>query len=139
MIPGQDQDVLAGKLSKDVEILADGVGGALEPGLNCGCLLRREDLHVSAGERIEPVGATDVTVEGHRIELRQDIHPFHAGVDGVRYRDIDEPVLPCNRHRGLAAAKGEWGQSRAPSTAENQYSDIHIALLDRIEFLPPPV
>ncbi|MCK7523786.1 MAG: hypothetical protein MZV64_42290 [Ignavibacteriales bacterium] len=45
----------------------------------------------------------DVPVERGRVELRQDEDPAQLGVQAVADRDVDQPVLAADRHRGLRA------------------------------------
>ena len=130
VVPGQDQHVLARELGEDMEVLPDRVGGALEPGLDGWSLLCGEDLNIASRERVEAIGAADVTVERHRVELGEHVHPFHARVDRVRNRDVDQPVLARDRHRRLAALQRQRREARAASAAEDQDRDIQIALLE---------
>ncbi len=128
--------MVAVELGEDLEVLADRVGGALEPGLDLRRLLGGQDLDVAAGEGVETVGAADVPVQRHRVELGQHVHPFHAGVDGVGDRDVDQAVLAGDRHRRFAAHHGQGRQPLAAPAAEDQHRHVVTALVENAHRLP---
>jgi hypothetical protein len=136
VVAGEDQDVVTAELSEDMQIVAHRIGSTLEPGLQGRGLLGGENLHVASGERVESIGASDVAVKRHRIELGEHVHALHARVDGIRDRDIDQPVLGGHRHRRLAAPEGQWSEALATPTAEDQYGDIEFALFQSAHLLP---
>src|SRR5262249_3556531 len=80
LVGRQDQDVVAAGLLDVAEVLADGVGGAGVPLGRLVGLLRRQDLHEAAAERVELVGVGDVAVQADAEELRQDVDTAAAAV-----------------------------------------------------------
>ena len=130
VVTGEDQHEVAADLLEHPLVLSHRVGGALEPGAVALGLLGGEDLDIARGEGVETVGPADVTVQGHRVELGQNVHPLHVRVDGVGDGDVDQSVLARDRHRGLAAMHGQGVQPGASTTAENQYRNILCEIFD---------
>ena len=103
LVAGEHQDAFGAVPQETVQLLADGVGSALIP-VHAGFgLLRGEDLDEAVRERIEAIGARDVTVQRRRLKLREHEDVAQAGVDAVADRDVDQPILAGERHRRLAA------------------------------------
>ena len=123
LITGEDQDVADVRLLEIADVLPDGVGGALVPAGVVERLLGGEDLDEAAAEGVEGVGPADVAVEADGVELRQDIDPLHPAVDAVGEGDVDDPVLPRQRHGGLRAVAGEGIEPRPAATTEDQSQD----------------
>jgi hypothetical protein len=92
MVAGQNQDVPRLLLLDRVDVLINGVGGALVPVL-VDPLLRRQDVHVLAhfGTQEAPT-ETEVAIERAGLVLREDEHAAEAGIDAVGECEVDDPV-----------------------------------------------
>ena len=104
VVGAEDEDVVRLLVGDDVEVLVDGVGGALEP-LGAVAHLRRDELDVLVQEGREPPGPLDVGVERLRLVLHQHLHLEDAGVDEVGEDEVDDAV---------AAAEGDGGLGPVP-------------------------
>ena len=124
VVAGEDQVVLGVDVAEVPRGLAHGVGRALKPLFAFRRLLGREHLDEAAGKHIHAVRLRDVPVERRRVELRQHVDPLEAGVQAVAERDVDQPVLAADRHRGLRSQVGERKQPRAAAAAEDDRQDV---------------
>jgi hypothetical protein len=122
---GQDDDVLHVGAVEVVELLADGVCRALVPVGGALGLLGGEDLDKARREGVEAIRLGDVRVEGGRVELGEHEHFAQTRVDRVAQRDVDQPVLAGERHRGLGSTLGERVQPRALSTTQHHRDRPH--------------
>src|SRR5262249_31698406 len=112
-------DFLAAVFMDIADVLANRVGGALEPIGPLISLLRGQDFDEAAAEGIEFVAIGDVPVQADAQKLRQDINAINAAVDAIADRDIDEAVLAGQGHRRLAAELGQRIEPRATAAAQN--------------------
>jgi hypothetical protein len=123
VVAGEDEDVL-GLLGADgVDVLVDGVGGALVPGFG-DALHGREDLDELAefvGDHRAPALA-DVAVERERLVLGEDVDVAQVGVDAVGEGDVDDAVLAGEGDGGLGAIAGEGEEPFAGTTCK-QYAE----------------
>jgi hypothetical protein len=65
--------------------------------------IKNSHLDESISERhaiAEIVGPGEVTVEGLRVELGEDVHLVDPAVYAVAHRHVDQPVRAANRHLG---------------------------------------
>ena len=124
VIAGEDQVVLGIDVAEVPRRLAHGVGRALKPLFALGRLLGGQDLDEAAREHVHPVGLRDVAVERRRVELRQHVDAFEAGVQAVAERNVDQPVLAADRHRRLRAMVREREQPRAAAAAEHDRQHV---------------
>ena len=99
-----EHDQAPGTFAHDgVEVLVDGVGGALIPVL-ADAFLRRQDLDEFAELFRDDVPAhPDVAVERQRLVLGRDEDAAQAGVDAVAEREIDDAVGAAEVDRRLGA------------------------------------
>ena len=111
-------------LAKWLEVLPDGVGRALIPGVAARRLLRGHDLDEAAGEIVEPVALLDVPMQRRAVELREQEDALEAGVEAVADRDIDDAVLARERHGRLGSVLRQRIKSRAGASAENDGNDV---------------
>ncbi len=119
LVPREDRDVLVGEAADVGERLPDGVGRALVPCSRRRRLLGREHGDEPTAELVEPVGPREVAVEAGRVELGEDEDPVEPGVEAVRDRDVDEPVLPGEGDGGLGAVTGEGEEPRPGASTED--------------------
>ena len=72
--------------------------------------------------QIPGLAVADILVQHQRLVLGQDAHCVNAGIDTVRKRKVDDPVLSAKRHRGFCQTLGKRVQTRT-LTACQQHCD----------------
>ena len=124
MIAGENEDVACLGLLDGVDVLIDGVGGALVP-VFVDALLRREDFDIFVERSAEetPAGG-DVTVEAVGLVLREDEDTAEAGVDAVGEGEVDDAIEAAEGDGWLGAVASERLQTGALAAGENQGKDI---------------
>jgi hypothetical protein len=75
-------------------------------------------------EGIEIVGLGDMAVQGYRVELGQNCHAVHTGIDAVADGDVNQPVLAPEGDGWFRANFGQRIQSAPPSPSHNDAQDI---------------
>ena len=131
VVAGEDEDVLRLFGADGVDVLVDGVGGALVPGLG-DALHGREDLDELAelaGDDGAPAFA-DVAVEGERLVLGEDVDVAQVGVDAVGEGEVDDAVLAGERDGRLGAVARQGEEPFAGTTGEQNTK--------RVSHLPDP-
>src|SRR5206468_878294 len=116
--------IAAAVLVDVAQVLADRVSRALEPIGPLVSLLGGQDFDETAAERVELVTVGDVPVQAHTQELRQHVDAFHAAIDAVADRDVDEAVLPGQRHGRLAAKFRQRIEPRSTAAAQDQTENV---------------
>ena len=103
----------------EIEVLIDGIGGALKP-LRSFAHLRRHDGNELVGKnRRERPGAVDMLDQRLRLVLHQQIDRVDAGVDQVRQHEIDDAIASPERHGRLRAFEGERRQPCAFASGQH--------------------
>ena len=126
VIAGENQ-VVVGVMAREVAGgLPDGIGRALIPVGIVGRLLGGQDLDEALAEQVHAVGLVDVPVQRRRVELRQDEDAADIGVQAVADRDVDQPVLAGDRHRGLRSELCEREEPGSLAPAENDRQDFVV-------------
>ena len=124
VVTGQ-HDHVARLLAHDrIEVLIDGVGGALIP-LLADALLRRQDLDELAelfGD--DAPSLADVAVERQRLVLRGDEDAPEARVDAIAEDEIDDAVRATEVDRRFGAIAGQRGEAFADPSRE--HDDQHL-------------
>jgi hypothetical protein len=59
-----------------------------------------------------------------RLVLRQHDDLGQTGVDQVGQREVDEPVLPAERHRGLGPVRREGHEALSLAAGEDDAEDL---------------
>ena len=119
VVAGEDEDVLGFLGADGVDVLEDGVGCALVPGLG-DALHGGEDLDELAelgGDDGAPAFA-DVAVEGEGFVLGEDVDVAKVGVDAVGKCDVNDAVLAGKWNSGLGAIAGEGEKSLTCATGK---------------------
>jgi len=120
VIASQDQHIVRIVVADNVEVLEDGVGGALVP-IDFDALLRRQqfDELVELAAQKTPA-ALDVLDQAMRLVLRDDANTADAGVETVGQREIDDAELAAEWHGRLGAPVGQLVQPAAPPAGEDE-------------------
>ena len=125
VVAGEDHHVLRPLFLDRVDVLVDGVGGALIPVL-VDALLRRDDFDELAQFAAE-VGLpaeVDVPVEAHRLVLGEDEVLSHPAVKAVRQGEVDNPISPAEGDCRLGPIPGERLQPRAFSPRKDYGQNV---------------
>ena len=126
-VVGAEHDDDVGPLvAQQVEVLVDRVGRALEP-VRAAAHLRGHRRHVVAQQRRQAPGGGDVAVQRVALVLREHDDPPVAGVDQVRQREVDQPVVAAERDRRLGAVERQRRQPLA--LAPRQDDREHVVLV----------
>ena len=114
-----------------VAVLIDGIDGAAVPALAV-LLLSGPDLDELAELAVQEAPA-GVHVADQRLGLvlRQQGDAADLGVDAVRQDEIDDPVLPAERHRGLGLPGREPLERSTPAVGEDQREHAFASLTRR--------
>ena len=124
VIAGQHDHVLGVFLHDRIQILVDGVGGALVPVL-ADALLRRQNLDELAQLFRDDVPAhADVAIQRERFVLRGDEDAAQAGVDAVAEREVDDAVGPAEKHGWFGAVSGERVQTFTRTAREQNHQRV---------------
>ena len=122
VVGAEHADVVGPLVVDEVEALVDRVGRAGEPA-RAAPLLRRHRRDVVAEQRRQAPGRRHVPVEAVALVLRQHGDLEIAGVDEVREREVDEPVVAAERHRGLGAVERQRQQALALAARQHDPED----------------
>ena len=119
VVAGEDEDVARFLGADGIDVLVDGVGCALVPGL--GDALHGgqdfDELAEFVGDDGAPAFA-DVAVERERLVLGEDVDVTQIGVDAVGKGDVDNAVLPGEGNGGLGAIAREGEEPFAGATGQ---------------------
>ena len=130
VVAGEDDDVLGLFGADGVDVLVDGVGGALVPGFG-DALHGWEDLDELAelvGDDRAPALA-DMAVERERFVLGEDVDVAEIGVDAVGEGDVDDAVLAGEGDGRLGAVAGKGEEPFAGTTGKQNAKRIsHIQI-----------
>ena len=121
VVAGQDDHDVGRVVLDDVHVAEDGVRG---PAVPLGDLaprdVRLEQLHAAlVAVEVPRPAQPDVVVERARVVLGQDDDVVDVGVDAVRQREIDDPVLATERDGGLGPLLRQDRQALAFATRED--------------------
>ena len=119
VVASENQDIFRIGFLDAVNVLIDGVGGALVP-VFVDALLRRQHLDVFtkfAAEETPP--RHDVPIQAPGLVLRQHQHTAQVAVNAVGKGEIDDPVEAAKGHRRFGAIAGEWIEPSALAAGQN--------------------
>ena len=128
VVAGQDDDVGGPLFLDGVDVLVDGVGGALVPML-VDPLLRRHDvdeLAQLAGEVALPADV-DVPVEAAGLVLGEDQRLADVAVEAIGEREVDDAIDAAEGHGRLGAVAGQRFQPRPLAAGQNHRENfLHV-------------
>ena len=103
------------------DVLVDRVGRALVPVARGVPRRRLQQLDATArAVEIPRTAKPDVLIERGRPVLREHADIEDAGVDAVREREVDDPILAAERHRWLRTALREQAQPTADAAGQDE-------------------
>ena len=107
-----------------IQVLVDGVGGALVPML-ADALLRRQNLdELAQFFRDEAPAHADVAIQRERFVLRGDEDAAQAGVDAVAEREVDDAVGAPEKHGRFGAVPRERVQAFTRTACEQNHQRV---------------
>ena len=120
VVAGQHHDVVGAVALDDVDVLVDGVGGAVVPLRLRHALAGRQDVEalVALGPEEVPA-ALQVADQAVRLVLRGDGDAADAGIERVRQREVDDARLAAEIDRGLGAPVGQFHQAAAAAAGQH--------------------
>ncbi len=124
LIAGKNEDVLVRRVGEVAEVLPDGIGRALVPGVAARRLLRGHDLDEAVGKIVELVALLDVPMQRGTVELGEQKDALEARVEAVADRDIDDAIFARQRHGRLGAVLRQRKEPRAGASAKNDRDDV---------------
>ena len=122
VVGAEDADVVGPLVVDQVQVLVDRVGRAGEP-VRPAAHLGGHRRDVVAEQRRQPPGGRDVAAEALALVLRQHRDLELAGVDEVREREVDQPVVAAEGHRRLRPVGGQRRQALSLTTGEDDRED----------------
>ena len=120
VVAGENHDVLGVKAVDEVDVLVDGVGGALVPALLLVvALVGGQDLGAAVG-LVQAPGLTvaDIFIQLQGLILGQDAHGIDAGVDTVGQGEVNNAVLAAEGDGGLGGLFRQDIESAALATGQ---------------------
>ena len=105
------------------DVLTDRVGRALEPIVVRERLFCGQKLDAGLVEIFVRIRAVNVPVKRRGIKLGQHKNTLQVRIDGIRNRNVHQPVLASKRDRGLGTVAGEREQTFPLSSSENDHRD----------------
>ena len=136
VVAGENDDVFRPFLLDGVDVLIDGVGGALVPVL-VDALLRGHDLDELAqfAAEIALPAEVDVPIEAHRLVLGEDEVLSHAAIEAIREGEVDDPVSPPEWYSRFGSIAGKGVKPQPLSSRKNDGQNIlHFRLLYPVFF-----
>src|SRR5262245_22062747 len=98
LIASENQLVVIIAAGEAVQMLTNGIGGSLKPVWISYRLLRRQHLDKALEKRVESVAVSNMLIERRGVELCHHEDLLKARVEAIADRNIDQPVLPSQRH-----------------------------------------
>ena len=117
VVAGENEDVIRLLAADRIDVLVDGVRGALIPVLR-NAHLRRQDFDEVAEPHQHGPAAANVPIEAERFVLREDEDAAQIAVQAVRERDVDDPIDAAKRHGGFGAVASERPEALALAASQ---------------------
>ena len=123
VVAGENKNIFGRIAVDEVDVLIYGVRGVLVPLGALYLLIGGKDMHAAVlSVEIPRLTVADIVVELKRLILREHADGVYAGVDAVRQRKIDYPVLAAVGNGGFCHVLGQ-NTEPAALTACEQHSD----------------
>ena len=125
VIAAQNHDVLGIVTLHDVDVLKNGIGGALIPGFIGGALLRREQFDEFLETPVEKTPAMlDMADQALCFVLRYHADAPETGIDAIGKRKVDDAEFAAERNCRFGAPIGQLMQAAAAPAREYQRQRI---------------
>lgn len=125
VVAGEDEDFAGAGFFDDVEVLVDGVGGAVVPVGVGAAEVGLEDLDAAFGGIVAPGAAgADVVEEGAWAVLGEDGEFAEVAVGAVGEDEVDDAVVAAEDDCWFGALFGEDGESVALAACEDHGEDF---------------
>jgi hypothetical protein len=123
VIARENEDVFGALAADGIDVLIDGVGGALIPLLG-DAHLRGQDFDVIAEAGDGGPASADVTIAAKSFVLGEDKNFAEVGIDAVGKGDVDDAVESAEGNCGLGAVAGEGPKAFALASSEKDCNGI---------------
>ena len=98
VVAGKNEDVIGLLAADGIDVLIDGVGGALIPVLRDAHLRRQHFDEIAVAHQRRPAAA-DVAVEAQRFVLRENENAAQIAVEAIGKRDVDDAIDAAETER----------------------------------------
>ena len=133
VVAGENHHILRVIEIDETDILVDGVGGALVPGLGLGLGVGRQHVGPApVAVQVPGLAVADVVVELQGLVLGEYAHGVDAGVNAVGQREINDAVLAPKGNRRLGGVLGEHVQAAALAAGQ-EHGDALFFTLEQVE------
>ena len=123
VVAREDEDVIRLLAADRIDVLVDGVGGALIPVLR-DAHLRRQHFDVIAVAHQRGPSAANVTIQAQRLVLRENENATQIAVQAIRKSDVDNAINAAERNRRLGAIAGKRPQALALAACQEHANRI---------------
>ena len=131
VVAGEDEDIFGVIAVDEIDILIDGVGGALVPLALLVGRIRGEDVDAAVHPvEVPGLAVADVGVEFKGAVLGEDADGVDAGVCAVGEGKVDDAVLAAKGNSGLCDLLGEDVQAAALSACEKHGNHFFLLFHD---------
>ena len=129
MVPAQHGHILGIIAVHKGDVLIDGVGGALVPGLGFGLGIGGQHVGPApVAVQVPGLAVADIIVEFQGLVLGEHPHSVDAGVDAVGQREINDAVLAAEGHRRLGGVLGQHIQAAALAAGQKHGNALFFTL-----------
>ena len=126
VIAGENQ-VVVGVVAREVaHRLPHGIRRALIPIRIVRCLFGREDLDEALAEQVHAVRLRDMAVERGGVELREYKNATDVSMQTVADRNVNQPILPADRHGRLRSMVCERKEASALTAPEDERQHVVV-------------
>jgi len=123
VVAGKNEDEIGAFAADGINILVDGVGGALIPGLRDAHLRRQHLNEIPQSHKRRPA-APDVAIQAESLVLGEHENPAKAAINAVGQGDVDDPVDTAEGDGRLGAVSRERPQPFPLPSGENHRDSL---------------
>src|SRR5580704_5462096 len=123
MVAGKDEDVTGLLAADGINILINGISGALIPVLRNAHLWRKYFDEISQAHQYGPA-ATNVAIEAERFVLREDEDAAQVAVQAIGERDVNDAVHAAEWDSGFRAVARQWPQALSLAACQEHAQSV---------------
>ena len=138
VVSAENHHVVRILVPEQVQILVDGIGRAFEPPAT-EAHLRGDAHHVVVEQRREVPRLGDVPVQAVALVLGEHRDPEVAAVDQIAQREVDQSIVPAERHGGLGPLSGQRNEAVAFATGQDHSENLRALAHGARRHLAPTV